>query len=90
MLLASIIKKVAPPPAIESFDHFLFLGPHPDDIEIGAGATIAKLAGKGKKITFLICTDGRLSVGRSQKEDRADDRRSTAGSDLRSGSLCRQ
>ena len=62
MLLASVIKKVAPPPAIESFDRFLFLGPHPDDIEIGAGATIAKLAGKGKKITFLICTDGRFGL----------------------------
>ena len=62
MLLASIIRKVAPPPSIESFDRFLFLGPHPDDIEIGAGATIAKLAGKGKKITFLICTDGRFGL----------------------------
>ncbi len=62
MLLASIIKKVAPPPAVESFNRFLFFGPHPDDIEIGAGATIAKLAGKGKKITFVICTDGRYGL----------------------------
>ena len=34
-----------------------------DDIEIGAGATAAKLAAMGKKVTFLICTDGRYSMG---------------------------
>lgn len=44
---------------IESFNNFLFVGPHPDDIEIGAGATIAKLVKLGKKVTFLICSDGR-------------------------------
>lgn len=46
-------------PDIESFDRFLFIGPHPDDIEIGAGATAAKLADMGKKVCFLICLDGR-------------------------------
>ncbi len=44
---------------IEQYDNFLFIGPHPDDIEIGAGATISKLSQMGKNITFLICTDGR-------------------------------
>ena len=46
-------------PAILSYDRYLFFGPHPDDIEIGAGATIAKLSALGKKIRFVICTDGR-------------------------------
>ena len=36
------------------------IGPHPDDIEIGAGATVARLAAQGKKVCFLICTDGRF------------------------------
>lgn len=45
---------------IESFENFLFIGPHPDDIEIGAGATISKLVQMKKHITFLICTDGRF------------------------------
>ena len=52
---------------IESFDSYLFIGPHPDDIEIGAGATISKLIKLGKKVTFLICTDGRYgkeNIGR--------------------------
>ena len=53
------IKIAAPLPKIENYERFLFIGPHPDDIEIGAGATAAKLASAGKKICFLICTDGR-------------------------------
>ncbi len=53
----------APVPRIEDFDRFLFIGPHPDDIEIGAGATAAKLARAGKKLCFLICTDGCFGSG---------------------------
>ena len=46
-------------PKLLSYDRYLFFGPHPDDIEIGAGATIAKLSALGKQIRFVICTDGR-------------------------------
>ena len=53
----------APTPKIESFQRYLFIGPHPDDIEIGAGATAAKLAAAGKDVCFLICTDGRYGDG---------------------------
>ena len=45
-LTSLIIKFAAPLPDIESFERFLFIGPHPDDIEIGAGATAAKLPQK--------------------------------------------
>jgi LmbE family N-acetylglucosaminyl deacetylase len=55
-----ILKFAAPLPHIEQFQRYLFLGPHPDDIEIGAGATAAKLAASGKQVCFLICTDGRF------------------------------
>jgi len=54
-----VLRFAAPAPDIEKFDRFLFVGPHPDDIEIGAGATAAKLAAAGKSVSFLICTDGR-------------------------------
>lgn len=54
-----ILKKVANIPQIDSFRNYLFIGPHPDDIEIGAGATIAKLAAQGKNISFVVATDGR-------------------------------
>ena len=56
------LRFAAPPPKVEAFDRYLFIGPHPDDIEIGAGATAAKLVAKGKQVTFLICTDGRYGL----------------------------
>lgn len=56
------LRFAAPPPKVEAFDRYLFIGPHPDDIEIGAGATAAKLAAKGKQVAFLICTDGRFGL----------------------------
>lgn len=61
------LKFAAPAPDIERFDRFLFIGPHPDDIEIGAGATAAKLAAMGKKLCFLICIDGRFGDGSAPK-----------------------
>ena len=56
------IKFAAPFPRVQNFDRYLFVGPHPDDIEIGAGATVAALAAQGKSICFLICTDGRYGT----------------------------
>lgn len=58
-----VLRFAAPVPKIESFDRYLFIGPHPDDIEIGAGATAAKLAAMGKTVCFLVCTDGRFGEG---------------------------
>ena len=57
------LKIAAPAPKIEAFSRYMFIGPHPDDIEIGCGATAAKLAKEGKQITFLILTDGRYGDG---------------------------
>ena len=59
------LKIAAPAPKIEGFSRYLFIGPHPDDIEIGCGATVAKLASEGKQICFLILTDGRYGDGHS-------------------------
>ncbi len=61
-LLPSVLRLAAPVPQLEAFDRFLFLGPHPDDIEIGAGATAAKLAAMGKEVSFLVCMDGRYGL----------------------------
>lgn len=57
------IHAAIPEPKIENFEKYLFIGPHPDDIEIGAGATIAKLTEAGKTVSFLICMDGRYGDG---------------------------
>jgi LmbE family N-acetylglucosaminyl deacetylase len=36
----------------------LAVGAHPDDIEFGAGATLAKWAAGGCEVSLLVCTDG--------------------------------
>lgn len=53
------IKLAAPLPKLEKFERCLFVGPHPDDLEIGCGATAARFAAEGKEVCFLICLDGR-------------------------------
>ena len=58
-----ILKAAVPIPQVENYRRYLFVGPHPDDIEIGAGATAAKLAAMGKEICFLVCMDGRFGDG---------------------------
>ena len=62
-LTKTILQFAAPIPKIEKFERFLFVGPHPDDIEIGAGATAAKLVAAGKKVCFVVCIDGRFGTG---------------------------
>ena len=64
-LTKMVLRFAAPAPKIEAFTNYLFIGPHPDDIEIGCGATAAKLAEAGKQISFLILTDGRYGDGLS-------------------------
>jgi LmbE family N-acetylglucosaminyl deacetylase len=44
------------PPA-EASCTALFLGAHPDDIEIGSGSTRAKMAGSGWEVWACILTD---------------------------------
>ena len=74
MSLTKLILKVAVPiPKIEQFCRFLFVGPHPDDIEIGAGATAAKLAAMGKDVCFLVCLDGRFGDGNAPEGIRGED-----------------
>lgn len=72
------IKIAAPLPKIEDYETYLFIGPHPDDIEIGAGATAAKLAYMGKRVTFLICTDGRYGGNAASPEELIELRREEA------------
>ena len=71
-LIKSILKAAVPIPKIENYQRFLFVGPHPDDIEIGAGATAAKLAAMGKQVCFLVCLDGRFGDGNAPADLRGD------------------
>ncbi len=59
-----------PIPKLHQYDSYLFVGPHPDDIEVGAGGTVATLVNMGKKVTFVIVTDGSVgSIDTSIAED---------------------
>lgn len=50
--------KLLPIPDMEACKSILFIQPHPDDNEVGAGATIAKLAKKGCDVGYVTVTDG--------------------------------
>ncbi|MEW6046340.1 MAG: PIG-L deacetylase family protein, partial [Bacillota bacterium] len=54
-----VIRQIVPPPQIEQCRRVLCVQPHPDDTDIGAGATIARLARLGAEIFYLTVTDGR-------------------------------
>ena len=61
-LFTFIMKRVVPIPKILNYQSFAFVGAHPDDIEVGCGPTVAKLAAMGKRICFITATDGRYGT----------------------------
>jgi LmbE family N-acetylglucosaminyl deacetylase len=52
------LKQMLPMPKLEECKSLLCIQPHPDDNEVGAGGTIAKLVRQGCHITYLTVTDG--------------------------------
>ena len=69
-MFLSILKKAMPLPKLLKQQKFLFVGPHPDDIEVACGSTVAKLVKMGKQVTFLVVTDGRVgAVDKSLTEE---------------------
>ena len=38
--------------------YLMVIAPHPDDSEFGVSGTVAKLAKEGKKIVYVVCTNG--------------------------------
>lgn len=61
-LFHKMVRMAVPLPKIQKGDRFLFIAPHPDDIEVGAAETVFKLTQSGKNVKFLICTDGRYGI----------------------------
>ena len=54
-----MLKAILAPPSLEGIKSVLFIQPHPDDNEIGAGGLMAKLAVGGAKVYGLTVTDDR-------------------------------
>jgi len=82
---------LTPEPSGESFTHnlatpasALAIGAHPDDVEFGCGATLAKWATAGCVVHHLICTDGSKGTWnpdadtRALTEQRQDEQREAA------------
>lgn len=73
-MFLSILKKAMPLPKLLKQQRFLFVGPHPDDIEVACGSTVAKLVEMGKQVAFLVVTDGRIgSIDKSLTEQQIVD-----------------
>lgn len=62
--MASIqqLKDLLSIPDLEGSKRLLCIQPHPDDVDIGAGATIAKLCKKGVEVYYLTATDDRVGT----------------------------
>jgi bacillithiol biosynthesis deacetylase BshB1 len=59
------------PPSIEPVDLLVF-GPHPDDLEIGAGGTIAKHAAMGLRVGLCDLTAGEMGSNGTVEERLAE------------------
>lgn len=63
--------RLVPLPKIDKCKKVLFIGPHPDDIEIGAGGLVSKLVRNQAEVYFLICCDG--GCGSMDKDAKIED-----------------
>lgn len=78
-----LLRQMVPPPRIDDCRRVLCVQPHPDDTDIGAGATVARLARLGAEVHYLTVTDGsagavdpgldrtRLTALRRQEQEQA-------------------
>ena len=57
-----LLKHGVPLPKITDFQRYLFIGPHPDDIEVACAPTVKQLTQSGKHVEFLILTDGGIGT----------------------------
>lgn len=60
----STFKQLLKPPSLEGIKRALFIQPHPDDNEIGAGGTMAYLIKNGAEVYELTVTDDRFVAPR--------------------------
>ncbi len=54
----ALMRLIAPVPDLMKAERVVFIGPHPDDIEVGCGATLHKMVKAGKAVKMVVCTDG--------------------------------
>ena len=58
-------QRTAPPsfePLPEDWETALFVVAHPDDIEYGAAAAVARWTGQGKRVVYCMVTSGEAGI----------------------------
>ncbi|HOP69974.1 MAG TPA: PIG-L family deacetylase, partial [Bacillota bacterium] len=55
-------KDLLPIPNLLEAKSLLVVQAHPDDADVGAGATLARLSDAGARITYLTVTDGSIGT----------------------------
>lgn len=60
------LKNILKLPTFDEIKNVLCIQPHPDDVDVAVGATIAKLVDSGVKVTYITVTDG--SLGTREKD----------------------
>lgn len=60
--MALDINELITPPSLLDAKKVLFVSPHPDDAQLGAGGTIARLISLGAEVYELTVTDDRYSI----------------------------
>ncbi len=69
--MVNFVHKLLPLPRIEESRNVLCVLPHPDDGELGAGGTVARLKSLGAKVTYALVTGGGAGIrGKSREEAR--------------------
>jgi len=58
--VSPVVEKLCEPPKIQNIKRALFIQPHPDDNQIGAGGTIARLIDQGVEVYELTVLDDRF------------------------------
>ena len=61
-MFLALLKHFMPVPELTRFERYLFIGPHPDDIEVACAPTVRALTQAGKHVSFVILTDGRMGA----------------------------
>jgi LmbE family N-acetylglucosaminyl deacetylase len=52
------LSQILPVPNLLDAKRIIAFSPHPDDNEVGAGGTLAKLAGSGSEVYWIVASDG--------------------------------
>jgi LmbE family N-acetylglucosaminyl deacetylase len=56
-------------PLAEDWDHAVAVAAHPDDLEYGAAAAVARWTGQGRRVSYLLVTHGEAGIaGRAPAE----------------------